>query len=44
MEITFLGAAGEVTGSAYRLVTDKASILVDAGMFQGSKKQEKKNP
>lgn len=36
--ITFLGAAGEVTGSSY-LVTaeDDTKILVDFGMFQGPK-------
>ncbi len=43
MKITFLGAAGEVTGSAYLVQTKRASVLIDAGMFQGGKKQEAKN-
>jgi predicted metal-dependent RNase len=39
MRITLLGASGgEVTGSAYLVQTDQASILVDCGMFQGSRK------
>ena len=44
MKIKILGAAGgEVTGSAYLVQTDKATILVDAGMFQGGKASEAKN-
>jgi metallo-beta-lactamase family protein len=35
MEIRFLGAANTVTGSQFLLITDKAHILVDCGMFQG---------
>lgn len=35
IKLTFLGAAGTVTGSAYLLQTDRASVLVDFGMFQG---------
>jgi len=35
--ITFHGAAGCVTGFCVRLQTDRASILIDCGMFQGSK-------
>ncbi|HLP07253.1 MAG TPA: MBL fold metallo-hydrolase [Opitutaceae bacterium] len=35
MQITLLGAAGEVTGSAYLVQTDRARVLVDFGMFQG---------
>src|SRR5687768_11314856 len=44
MKIKVLGAAGgEVTGSAYLVQTDKAAVLIDAGMFQGGKGSEKKN-
>jgi metallo-beta-lactamase family protein len=35
MEIHFLGAANTVTGSQFLLITDRARILVDCGMFQG---------
>ncbi len=37
LNLTFHGAAGCVTGSCARLETDKAVILIDCGMFQGSK-------
>lgn len=41
MKITVVGAAGgEVTGSAYYVETDQASVLVDCGLFQGGKKSE----
>ena len=44
MKIKVLGAAGgEVTGSAYLVKTDKSSVLVDAGLFQGGKATEAKN-
>lgn len=44
MKIKVHGAAGgEVTGSAYLVQTDQASILIDAGMFQGGKSSEAKN-
>jgi metallo-beta-lactamase family protein len=44
MKIKVHGAAGgEVTGSAYLVQTDKATVLVDAGMFQGGKTSEAKN-
>lgn len=44
MKIKPIGAAGgEVTGSAYLVQTSRATVLVDAGMFQGSRQSEAKN-
>ena len=43
MKITLYGAAGDVTGSAYHVQTDRASILVDCGMYQGAKMADEKN-
>lgn len=43
MKIHFHGAAGDVTGSAYHVVTKDASILVDCGFFQGRKEEKAKN-
>lgn len=43
MKLTFLGAAGEVTGSATVLDTGSARVLVDFGMFQGSPVAEARN-
>ncbi|MEQ8285067.1 MBL fold metallo-hydrolase [Thalassospira sp.] len=37
VSVTFCGAAGGVTGSCCLLQTDHGNILVDCGMFQGSK-------
>ncbi|MBT8485944.1 MAG: MBL fold metallo-hydrolase, partial [Phycisphaerae bacterium] len=34
MHLSFLGAAGQVTGSRFLVETDEATILVDCGMFQ----------
>jgi metallo-beta-lactamase family protein len=36
MEIRFLGGATTVTGSQFLLVTERARLLIDCGMFQGS--------
>ena len=33
--LTFLGAAGTVTGSRFLLESDRARVLVDAGLYQG---------
>jgi metallo-beta-lactamase family protein len=41
--LTFLGATGQVTGSCYLLETDSSRILLDCGMFQGSRETEKQN-
>lgn len=37
MCLSFLGAAGTVTGSKYLLESGRAAILVDCGLFQGFK-------
>lgn len=43
IRITFYGAAGDVTGSAYHIQTDEANVLLDFGMFQGVKSAEDRN-
>ncbi len=44
MRTTLLGASGgEVTGSAYLLQTERASVLFDCGLFQGARKLENFN-
>jgi metallo-beta-lactamase family protein len=43
MRVTLYGAAGDVTGSAYHLETDRANILVDCGLYQGAKMADVKN-
>jgi metallo-beta-lactamase family protein len=42
MKITFLGAAGEVTGSQHLLETDKLRVLLDCGMFQGHRAESRR--
>lgn len=39
MDVSFYGAAGEVTGSMHLLNTGKDRILMDCGMFQGRRKE-----
>lgn len=41
--LTFLGAAGTVTGSKYLLTVGDTRLLIDAGMFQGEKKLRRLN-
>jgi len=43
MSLTFLGAAGTVTGSKYLVDLPGRRILVDAGMFQGEKEWREMN-
>lgn len=42
-KLTFYGAIEGVTGSCYLLETKQSSILLDCGMFQGGRKEEKNN-
>lgn len=41
MDVSFFGAAGEVTGSMHLLTTDTDRILMDCGMFQGRRKESR---
>jgi metallo-beta-lactamase family protein len=41
--LTFHGAAGAVTGSCFRLSVDTGAVLIDCGMFQGSKTEKELN-
>ncbi len=43
MKLTFLGAAGTVTGSCHWMTVDGKNILVDCGMFQGHAKENEMN-
>jgi Cft2 family RNA processing exonuclease len=43
MEIHFLGAANTVTGSQFLLITERARVLIDCGMFQGSPQEVVRN-
>ncbi len=43
MDLTFLGGATTVTGSQYLLTTERASVLIDCGMFQGMPNESIRN-
>ncbi len=43
VNISFLGAAGEVTGSCYLVEAPFVRFLVDCGMFQGGRQADAKN-
>ena len=43
MRISFHGAAGGVTGSCHLLETGSARLLVDCGLFQGSRELREEN-
>lgn len=43
MKLTFLGAAGAVTGSCYLLQTSKHTLLLECGQIQGSAAEEALN-
>ena len=41
--ITFLGAAGTVTGSKFLLESNGRNVLVDCGLFQGYRQLRQRN-
>ena len=43
LKLTFHGAARTVTGSCYMIETDEVKVIVDCGMFQGSKTMSQLN-
>ena len=42
-KITFLGAAGTVTGSKYLMEAEGKRLLVDCGLFEGSQELKQRN-
>ena len=43
MRLTFLGAAGTVTGSKYLVEDEQRRVLIDCGLFQGYKQLRLRN-
>ncbi len=43
MQLTFLGAAREVTGSCFLVTTERVRFLVDCGMLQGGREAAARN-
>ena len=43
VQLTFCGAAGEVTGSCYLVDTGEVKFLVECGMFQGGRAADARN-
>lgn len=43
LQLSFLGAAGTVTGSKYLLTTPNGKLLIDCGLFQGYKALRSRN-
>jgi metallo-beta-lactamase family protein len=43
MRLRFRGAAHAVTGSCYEIETERSRVLVDCGLFQGSKSERELN-
>ncbi|GAX63035.1 exonuclease [Candidatus Scalindua japonica] len=43
MKITFVGATRIVTGSCFHIQTKKTHLLIDCGLFQGTREHEQKN-
>jgi metallo-beta-lactamase family protein len=43
VELQFLGATGEVTGSLYLIRTDSHSVLLECGLVQGGAEAEERN-
>jgi metallo-beta-lactamase family protein len=41
--LTFLGAAGTVTGAKFLVATDRTRLLLECGMFQGLRELRARN-